>query len=101
MEKVADIFTLNSLENEIKALPFDSVEYYSHLISITCQGAGWASEGFPIITESAVTDNFKTRSDYTKSFRTGVKDLHMQPFVQLKQWSDYCVYQGQVLTYCA
>ena len=36
-------------------------------------GAGWASEGFPIIMESAITDFLKARSGYTKNFHIGVR----------------------------
>ena len=73
VKKVADMFATDSLENEIEAVPFDSVEYSSPPNFNDLPGAGWASDGFPIITESAVTDYLKTRSGYTKNFRTGVR----------------------------
>ena len=73
VKKVADMFATDSLENEIEAVPFDSVEYSSPPNFNDLPGAGWASDGFPIIMESAVTDYLKTRSGYTKNFRTGVR----------------------------
>ena len=66
--KVADIFAMDSLENETEAVPFESVKYFCLPNFNNLPGAGWASEGFAIITENAVTDYLKARNGYTKTF---------------------------------
>ena len=59
VRKVADIFTTDSLENEIETVLFELVEYSSPPNFNDFPAAGWASEGFTLLTESAVTDNLK------------------------------------------
>ena len=64
----------DSLERELEAVPFQSVEY-SAPPSFSClpSAGNWVSEGFPVILENAVSVYLKARSGYTKNFHTGVK----------------------------
>ena len=73
MRKVADTFAMDNLENEIDAVPFDSVEYSSPPSFNDLPGAGWVCEHCLLIMESAVTDYLKARIWYTKNFHTGVR----------------------------
>ena len=58
VRKVTDIFETDSLENEIGAVPFQSVEF-SPPPSFNDLPATWLTEGFPVITETAVSTYLK------------------------------------------
>ena len=55
MRKVPDIFYTDSLENEIGAVPFQSVEFSPPPSFNELPTSAWTSEGFPVITEAAVS----------------------------------------------
>jgi len=58
-ELVSDIFYTDSLENEIGAVPFQSVEFSPPPSFNELPTSAWISEGFPVITEAAVSTYLK------------------------------------------
>jgi len=62
VRKVSDISYTDSLENEIGAVPFQSVEFSPPPSFNELPSSTWISEGFPVITEAAVNTYLKARS---------------------------------------
>ena len=61
------------LENEIGTVPFQSVEFSPTPSFNEPLTSAWTSEGFPVITEAAVSTYLKARSGYTNNYHTGIR----------------------------